>query len=184
MKDDNSCKVDTKEAEDEVNRAQEEIIATVIPVREGASGNSVLQGSSSKKHGLIAPIALDSTVQPMQVNGHGAVLDSPTPPNTFAIGALPPPSRASFSRRSNDNDASLRDTTATTSSISGQRVAEWPCDICTLINPGSALVCDACRSPQPHRESSLGWFCGFCGAGPREMTFWSCDQCGVVRKWG
>jgi hypothetical protein len=29
-----------------------------------------------------------------------------------------------------------------------------------------------------------GWWCEFCGAGPREMGFWSCLECGWVRKWG
>lgn len=68
---------------------------------------------------------------------------------------------------------------------------EWPCPTCTLLNPFTALSCEACTTPRPQSQSQHrpktqdgGWFCDFCGSGPREMSFWSCNECGWVRKWG
>lgn len=80
---------------------------------------------------------------------------------------------------------------------------EWSCPTCTLLNLVSSQTCEACNSPRPgqrstsHSSSTIpittsrsnglevdGWFCDFCGAGPREMSFWSCGVCGSVRKWG
>lgn len=64
---------------------------------------------------------------------------------------------------------------------------EWSCPTCTLINPLSALSCEACTTSRPVSAisgSGDGWYCEFCGAGPREMGYWSCAECGWVRKWG
>lgn len=64
---------------------------------------------------------------------------------------------------------------------------EWSCPTCTLVNPSLALTCEACASPRPRppqRSETDVWYCEFCGAGPREMDFWSCLECGWVRKWG
>ena len=63
---------------------------------------------------------------------------------------------------------------------------EWSCPTCTLINPSSSLYCDACTTSRPVKlvTTKDGWFCEFCGSGPREMGFWSCADCGWVRKWG
>ena len=62
---------------------------------------------------------------------------------------------------------------------------DWSCPTCTLVNPISSLTCEACTSPRPAiRGDGQSWYCEFCGAGPREMGFWSCVECGWVRKWG
>ncbi|ORX40250.1 WLM domain-domain-containing protein [Kockovaella imperatae] len=62
--------------------------------------------------------------------------------------------------------------------------AEWPCPTCTLINSNSVSSCEACASPRPRPTDGTTWHCDFCGAGPREMSFWSCIECGWVRNWG
>ncbi len=64
--------------------------------------------------------------------------------------------------------------------------SEWSCPTCTLLNPLSARQCEACDTSQPAQRGRNGdsWWCEFCGAGPREMSFWSCTECGWVRKWG
>ncbi|WVR06218.1 hypothetical protein IAU60_003248 [Kwoniella sp. DSM 27419] len=79
---------------------------------------------------------------------------------------------------------------------------DWSCPTCTLINPDTAKRCEACETPGPvtsDQSNSVpyqapavgsglwveeGWFCEFCGAGPRAKEFWSCAECGWVRKWG
>lgn len=64
---------------------------------------------------------------------------------------------------------------------------EWQCPTCTLLNLPHILRCEACTSPKPVSVSSKdgkGWMCEFCGSGPRDMSFWSCGECGWVRKWG
>lgn len=64
--------------------------------------------------------------------------------------------------------------------------SEWSCPTCTLLNPISARNCEACNTsrPNPTKQNGDSWWCEFCGAGPREMNFWSCTECGWVRKWG
>lgn len=64
---------------------------------------------------------------------------------------------------------------------------EWSCPICTLFNPSLALTCEACTTTRPKAKEKHGvdgWYCEFCNAGPRDMEFWSCLDCGWVRKWG
>jgi hypothetical protein len=77
---------------------------------------------------------------------------------------------------------------------------EWSCPTCTLLNPITQRACEACTTPNPTplpplrsrvKEERgdgggkvLGWYCDFCGSGPRDMSFWSCGECGWVRKWG
>ncbi|WVF69288.1 hypothetical protein IAT40_004064 [Kwoniella sp. CBS 6097] len=79
----------------------------------------------------------------------------------------------------------------------------WTCSTCTLINPPSAKSCEACTTPRsgisvigqasPAGDTGgagtgiwteEGWFCEFCGDGPRDKGYWSCAECGWVRKWG
>lgn len=63
---------------------------------------------------------------------------------------------------------------------------DWTCPTCTLINPAQSLACEACTTSRPvgRRGPGEGWYCEFCGSGPREMGYWSCAECGWVRKWG
>jgi hypothetical protein len=68
--------------------------------------------------------------------------------------------------------------------------SEWTCETCTLINDAEARSCEACATAKPAPIQTIGkvgpegWYCDFCGAGPREMSYWSCTECGWVRKWG
>jgi hypothetical protein len=66
---------------------------------------------------------------------------------------------------------------------------EWQCPTCTLLNLPHISRCDACTTPRPveaagRRHGADGWMCDFCGHGPIAMGFWSCSECGWVRKWG
>jgi hypothetical protein len=62
---------------------------------------------------------------------------------------------------------------------------EWSCPTCTLLNPAHSLQCEACGSAKSTTKGDGEmWWCEFCGSGPREMGFWSCTDCGWVRKWG
>jgi hypothetical protein len=85
------------------------------------------------------------------------------------------------------------------SEIATSEPQEWSCPTCTLLNPISARTCEVCSSPSPlpirpkHPQGVLvrkttkegaGWYCDFCGSGPRDMGYWSCQECGWVRKWG
>lgn len=63
--------------------------------------------------------------------------------------------------------------------------SQWACPTCTLLNPVRATTCDACTTPRPQQTVTKdGWFCDFCGCGPREMTYWTCGECGSMRTWG
>lgn len=63
--------------------------------------------------------------------------------------------------------------------------SQWACPTCTLLNPVRATTCDACTTPRPQQMVTKdGWFCDFCGCGPREMTYWTCGECGSMRTWG
>ena len=80
----------------------------------------------------------------------------------------------------------------TDSDLDGDADDHWSCPTCTLLNPHTNRSCEACTTLRPGVTSSLsqsktsaeGWYCDFCGSGPREMSFWSCAECGTVRKWG
>ncbi|KAL7422706.1 hypothetical protein Q5752_001997 [Cryptotrichosporon argae] len=64
---------------------------------------------------------------------------------------------------------------------------EWACPTCTLLNPPDTLACNACAAPRPpgaRTQQAEGWYCDFCGAGPRDTSYWSCAECGWVRQWG
>ncbi|TFK41965.1 WLM domain-containing protein [Crucibulum laeve] len=57
---------------------------------------------------------------------------------------------------------------------------EWACPACTLLNPQSALQCDACTMRRPPDERT-GWSCLACGTSGMPHDFWTCTLCGTVK---
>ncbi|KAN0066025.1 hypothetical protein ACQY0O_000117 [Thecaphora frezii] len=84
---------------------------------------------------------------------------------------------------------------------SGATSRRWTCQVCTLLNPLSALACEACQSRRPSSSTTAtgtpreqqrgeedtggpGWTCGACGFRMKDgaAAFWSCSVCGQVKK--
>jgi len=184
MRDDKSCQTShaghAKEVEDEVRKAMEEsegVDAADLP-RVGAENNEresspeieILDGppvASSSAPVLVQPASTATKRKPLVAAKQTSRPQQPPPP--------PPPV-----------SAPSRPDPPTPSLPSGQ----WSCETCTLINDASAKACEACSTARPGPIATIGrmgpegWYCDFCAAGPRDMAFWSCTECGWVRKWG
>jgi hypothetical protein len=112
-------------------------------------------------------------------------------PNPVASSSKPPPPIIDLTDDLDDLDSS---SPPVPTPISRPKSTQWPCPTCTLLNPTSLASCEACTTPRPGLSSNThpniklkteeGWYCEFCTSGPRDMSYWSCGECGRVRKWG
>lgn len=175
IQDDKACDTTSaEEVEAEVRKAQEESVgvdATDIRDESARTSARTTPPSSPRKRPLATtpPDVIDLTD------------DSPSPPRT-SKDSRPPKQPAREAPRPLAKPAPGP---ALPTPKSAPAPKEWTCSTCTLINPIAAATCEVCTSPRPALPPSAdAWFCDFCGAGPREMGFWSCAECGWVRKWG
>ncbi len=240
QKDDKTCKVDTKEAEEEARKAQEESVVVdateedAVEQPEAVSSRKRSLSEAEAEAGTAdAPIVIDDDVpdeaprpactRPTWATEASA--GSTASSWTISAASTPPTSRppsaprdskpaTAGAPRSGPNSSSkaatglptsgpspsitpsISDATSSTASAISDSATKpkaprkppttWTCGVCTLINPVAARQCEACENPRPVQKTSDadGWWCEFCGAGPREMGFWSCLECGWVRKWG
>ncbi|GMK53636.1 hypothetical protein CspeluHIS016_0102220 [Cutaneotrichosporon spelunceum] len=215
LKDDKTCKVDTKEAEEEARKAQEESVVmdatdmTVLDETVHAEAASSRKRSLSEAGTEDAPIVIDD--DPVDVSQPpsprttltvgGSSTESASSSRTVSAASTPPTSRPPsvptdpkpsapvvtkpvFSGGRGGRPTASNAVFVSRTKAPGKTLTTWTCGTCTLINPISARRCDACESPRPVQNTDDAWFCEFCGAGPREMGFWSCLECGWVRKSG
>jgi hypothetical protein len=121
------------------------------------------------------------------------------PPPSTSKPNRPVPKQQIIDLTSDDDDQVISTIIVKPSTIATSEPQEWSCPTCTLLNPISARTCEACTSPSPlpvtpktskdvagrkTTKEEAGWYCDFCGFGPRDMGYWSCQECGWVRKWG
>jgi len=205
MRDDKACQSQNaghaKEVEEEVLKAQEESVGIdavdIVHETMDQDGPSSKPTTDSGKHENN-----DLEEEERESSPEIQIIDAPpirkpsskTRPNTSAKtdGSLP------RKRKETASTDITSETARSTPVASGKRAPEtqspvpaldadeWSCPTCTLINPSSSLSCDACTTSRPVKlvTTKEGWYCEFCGSGPREMGFWSCGECGWVRKWG
>ena len=57
---------------------------------------------------------------------------------------------------------------------------EWSCQACTLLNPYTALQCEACNMRRPPDERE-GWTCSTCIQSGNPHDVWMCRWCGTVK---
>lgn len=196
MRDDKSCQSQhaghAKEVEEEVRKAMEE--------SEGVDAVDLLDGPLKTEDGMGAERDSPPEIQ---------ILDAPSIAPSSAKTANTPTAIDTAGTKRKQSSASTSTTTPKPPMVQSKRQfpplpahsrptpstptlppGEWSCETCTLINNAQAKSCDACATPRPApiehigRVGPEGWYCDFCGAGPRDMSFWSCIECGWVRKWG
>ncbi|CAD6570264.1 MAG: hypothetical protein TREMPRED_005707 [Tremellales sp. Tagirdzhanova-0007] len=197
IRDDKACHPESeghaKEVEEEVRKATEESVgidaadlaafaSTSLP-SSGTSKPTQPSADGNRVSGLVteSPSSnADSSSQPIRK------LSSKTPISSGTVRPLRP--------RSPKLTSNLATSTRSVVPLKPQHDTllespngKWSCTTCTLLNPPLALTCEACASSRPRtgrNPEDEVWYCEFCGAGPREMEFWSCAECGWVRKWG
>lgn len=192
MRDDKSCKTQdhgqSKEVQDEVRKAQEESVGVDAIDLTGDSDDEVQVVDVQLKVKL-EPKALDATettspsqpIQPPNLRAQQlpqkAKAAGSTVRKTHTSAPYPPPRQPAPAPKSPRPEEPLLTLPS----------GEWSCPTCTLLNGPRSLACEACTTPKPRPTQSKkgnSWWCEFCGAGPRDMEFWSCLECGWVRKWG
>ncbi|KAK4687762.1 DNA-dependent metalloprotease WSS1, partial [Tremellales sp. Uapishka_1] len=173
IKDDKACDSGHGESvEAEVRRAQEESVG--IDASDISSDDSII---------LVDGPSIPKKKKPTSTDAH------PTPSTSTTQRPAHPPSTSHPSSKSNTQPSSLPKPPKSSTPTKPHNPVQtaWSCPTCTLLNPIHTLACEACTTARPVeaiQNSSDGWFCDFCGAGPRELSFWSCAECGWVRKWG
>ena len=68
-----------------------------------------------------------------------------------------------------------------TSSRPQAKLEEWSCQACTLLNPNTALQCEACHMRRPPDERE-GWTCSTCREAGISHDFWTCPWCGILKQ--
>jgi hypothetical protein len=172
IRDDKACHTADKgsgdDVEREVRKAQEESVGIDAIDLTGSDGEAEEVKAESSKEGAkrISP-------QPTAIRPTKTPRSTPIPSQTVATR---PAHKATTATQKPISDAAMS---------SDLLNADWSCPVCTLLNPAYTLSCEACAAPKPTQKTSkAGWYCEFCAAGPRDVEFWSCTECGWVRKWG
>lgn len=194
MRDDKICHTHGGDVEAEVRKAEEE--------SEGVDADQLGGGSAAGSGSTFI-----SNGQSIKPSPHPVSIPKPNPqtrPNSQSIASSSktPPTSTKTSSKSNPIKSKpqvidLTDDDPDDQPPRTERRDEWSCPTCTLLNPTSQRTCEACAAPNPNApvqrsglgvraktQTGEGWYCDFCGSGPRDMSFWSCGECGWVRKWG
>lgn len=204
MKDDKACDTTSAaEVEAEIRKAQQESVgidaADIIDLTatddedESASDEGIVpivkkepDGDGKKRPHAISPTT--SMEQPLRARPPPARATKPAAAGGSGVNGAGPttgPKSASNKPAGSSRSNSTPATASSNPTTPPPPRDDWTCPTCTLINPMSARACDACTTPRPERAvSSQGWYCDFCGAGPRDMGLWTCGECQWVRKWG
>lgn len=102
-------------------------------------------------------------------------------PSKKNISKVPNVDKTSSSKSSTTGTGRLVPTVSAKSKSPRSSVAtNWSCSVCTLINPASALQCDACATHKPFDESE-GWSCLTCGENGNSHDHWACKFCGTIK---
>jgi hypothetical protein len=190
MRDDKICHTTHPDVQAEVKKAEEESEGVDADQLDEAGPSRITSSSDQlDKAGpsRIASTPTSSTIplgiapsQPPKSSTSAKPIPNPKPTSSTRIIPRPIPiTKSEIIDLTADDDPLPKPRSAPT---------EWSCPTCTLLNPKSSRACEACTTPNPNTpalsKKGDGWFCAFCGSGPRDMSYWSCGECGWVRKWG
>ncbi|EKC97956.1 zinc ion binding protein [Trichosporon asahii var. asahii CBS 8904] len=202
LRDDKSCKVDNKEAEEEARKAQAESQSTRIDVEDLTAASPETSGASTPPSAQLSEPAERRPAPPSRASSSKSKralssddddiieIDAKDFEGTKGTGTSSARSKASKTERISLAKAALvlpskPSPKPATAPPNPRGRSEWACPTCTLLNPIRATTCDACTTPRPQQMATNdGWFCDFCGYGPRDMTYWTCGECGSMRTWG
>ena len=191
MRDDKACHPQdhghAQEVEEEVRKAQQESVGIDAIELDSDSSAEVVTPPGGEPHIIDIRTPSPDTI-PTAANGDISLSNagpSRSPPRKLPI-AKPVPLAKTSQKAVNRNDANRPEPKSKpTEPDQGARETTWSCPSCTYINKLNSPSCEICTTPRPRRKGDGStWFCEFCGAGPREMEFWSCTDCGWVRNWG
>jgi len=187
MRDDKTCHTTHPDVQAEVKKAEEE--SEGVDAHQLDNAGPSTSPSAPEQVGTAGPSGIAPTpaltTKPIGI----ASSAPPRTPTTVKPITKPIPSSSSRTIPKAQPKPEIIDLTADDPPPKPLAPTEWSCPTCTLLNPISSRTCEACTAPNPNtpppaKRSDGGWFCDFCGSGPRDMSYWSCSECGWVRKWG